>query len=256
MAVVNALGPVLPGRELGMARAPVSPKVPEAALASLQQKIGYEFKSPALLATAMTHASAETRDAGLDDNERLEFLGDRVLGLLTADALLKAFPDVPEGDLALRLNALVRRETLAEIAGGMGIGPCLVLSHGEEQSGGREKPALLADACEAMMAALYRDGGMRAAKKVYDAWWLPLFDRVERAPKDAKTTLQEWAQSNGRGTPTYQVVARMGPDHAPQFALDVVLEDGTRGRGKGGSKREAEQAAATALLKELGLIGD
>ncbi len=235
-----------------MARRLSGPRISKSAHAALQKKIGYTFKDPELLLAAMTHASAETRDAGLIDNERLEFLGDRVLGLLTADALTKRFPDAPEGDLALRLNALVRRETLAEIAAEMGLGPCLVLSGGEDQSGGREKPALIADACEALMAALYRDGGMRAAKAVYDKFWLAHFDQVASTPKDPKTFLQEWAQKRGLGTPRYVVVARMGPDHAPQFALDVVLESGDKARGKGGSKREAEQAAATAMLEKLG----
>lgn len=239
-----------------MARRSPGPRISKAGLTALQKKIGHTFKQPDLLLAAMTHASAETKSAGLVDNERLEFLGDRVLGLLTADALTRKFPDAAEGDLALRLNALVRRETLAEIAEEMGLGPCLVLSIGEDQSGGREKPALLADACEALMAALYRDGGMRAAKATFDKFWLPHFDMVATTPKDPKTFLQEWVQGRGLGTPRYEMVARMGPDHAPQFALDVVLDNGDKARGKGGSKREAEQAAAAAMLEKLGFSNE
>lgn len=197
----------------------------------------------------MTHASAETRAAGLSDNERLEFLGDRVLGLLTADALTRAYPDASEGDLAPRLNALVRRETLAEIAREIGLGKCLVLSQGEDQSGGRDKPALLADACEALIAALYRDGGMRAAKRFFDAHWKERLHLATTVPRDAKTRLQEWAQAAGFGTPVYTPVAQSGPDHAPTFTVEVRIKDRKSRRGKGASKREAEQAAAAALLK-------
>ncbi len=239
-----------------MARRASPPRISKPAIAALQKRLGYNFKTQELLLEAMTHASSETQSAGLANNERLEFLGDRVLGLLTADALAKKFPEANEGDLALRLNALVRRETLAEIAVEMGLGKCLVLSGGEDQSGGREKPALLADACEALIAALYRDGGMRAAKAVFDQFWLPYFDRVAKTPKDPKTFLQEWTQSRNLGTPRYDMVARMGPDHAPQFALDVVLDNGDKARGTGGSKREAEQAAATAMLEKLGFANE
>ena len=215
---------------------------------ALEQQLDYAFKNEGLLVEAMTHASAETRAAGYADNERLEFLGDRVLGLLTADALVKAFPDATEGDLAPRLNALVRRETLAEIASEIGIGACLILAPGEEQSGGREKPALLADACEALIAALYRDGGMRAAKRFFEAHWTSRLHETKAVPRDPKTRLQEWAQGAGLGTPIYSPVSRTGPDHAPVFTIEVNVKDRKSRRGKGKSKREAEQAAAEAML--------
>jgi len=227
--------------------------VPHAALKSLQKRLNYTFKDEALLAEAVTHASAETRAADLKDNERLEFLGDRILGLLTADALTKAFPDANEGDLATRLNALVRRETLAEVAQEIGLGKCLVLGSGEDQSGGRDKPALLADACEALFAALYRDGGMRAAKNFFDAHWKERLAKVTAVQRDAKTRLQEWAQGAGHGTPTYVVSTRSGPDHAPTFTIEVRVEGLKARRAKGASKREAEQAAAKALLKAEGV---
>ncbi len=203
----------------------------------------------------MTHASAETRAAGFADNERLEFLGDRVLGLLAAESLLKAFPDASEGKIAPRLNALVRRETLAEIARELDLGTCLVISSGEEQSGGRDKPALLADACEALMAALYKDGGMRAVRHFFDAYWKARLTNATTVPRDAKTRLQEWAQGAGLGTPTYKAVLRSGPDHAPLFTIEVRVQGRDARRAKGASKREAEQAAAAALLEAEGIDG-
>ena len=232
---------------------PKPPRLPGAAHTRLQKKIGYTFKSRNLLVEALTHASAETRGVGFVDNERLEFLGDRVLGLLTADALLKAFPDASEGEIAPRLNALVRRETLAEVAEEIGIGECLVLSQGEDQSGGRMKPALLADACEALMAALYKDGGMRAAKRFFDAHWGERLAQTTEVPRDAKTRLQEWAQAEGIGTPVYKETARSGPDHAPLFTIQVSVGERVPALGKGASKRDAEQEAAQNALAAAGL---
>jgi ribonuclease-3 len=229
--------------------------VPRAAHQGLQKRLGYTFKDESLLVAAMTHASAETRGAGLADNERLEFLGDRVLGLLTADALFKGFPEASEGDLATRLNALVRRETLAEVAQEIGLGKCLVLGSGEDQSGGRDKPALLADACEALIAALYKDGGMRVAKRFFDTYWVERLKKVQLVPRDAKTRLQEWSQAAGFGTPSYHTVKRSGPDHAPVFTIEVQVEGLVPQRASGASKREAEQAAADALLKAEGVNG-
>lgn len=222
--------------------------MPNAALRGLQKKLSYDFKNSGLLAEAMTHGSSETKDAGLPDNERLEFLGDRVLGLMTAEALTKAYPNASEGDLAPRLNQLVRKETLAEVATEVGLGKCLVLSHGEDKSGGRSKPALLADACEALIAALYSDGGMRAAKKFYQTYWSERLIAVTVVPRDAKTRLQEWAQGAGLGTPAYAIKSQTGPDHAPLFVLEVTVEGRKPHVGKGGSKRDAEQAAAAAFL--------
>jgi ribonuclease-3 len=227
--------------------------VPRAAHRALEKRLGYVFKAPDRLVEAMTHASAETRGADLSDNERLEFLGDRVLGLLTADALLKAYPDASEGELATRLNALVRRETLAEIAREIGLGACLVLSSGEDQSGGRAKPALLADACEALMAALYRDGGFKAAKAFFNTYWEERLAALDVAPRDAKTRLQEWAQAQGFGTPIYSQVSRSGPDHAPTFTIEVNVGELKSHRAIGPSKRDAEQAAAQSMLKAEGV---
>ena len=236
----------------GASRQRKRPQVPAAAHKALQKRLAYTFKDNSILTAAMTHASAETRAVGLPDNERLEFLGDRILGLLTADALTKLYPDANEGDLATRLNALVRRETLAEVALEIGLGKCLVLGPGEDQAGGRDKPALLADACEALFAALYRDGGMRAAKRFFDANWKERLSTVTEVPRDAKTRLQEWAQGAGHGTPTYAQVSRAGPDHAPTFTIEVRVEGLKSRRAKGASKREAEQAAAETMLKAEG----
>jgi ribonuclease-3 len=234
-------------------RAQKHPQVSSAALKGLQKRLDYTFKDEGLLAQALTHASAETRAAGLKDNERFEFLGDRILGLLTADALTRTFPEASEGDLATRLNALVRRETLAEVAGEIGLGKCLVLGSGEDQAGGRQKPALLADACEALFAALYRDGGMRAAKRFFETYWKDRLSTVAGVQRDAKTRLQEWAQGAGHGTPVYTPVSRIGPDHAPTFTIEVRVKGLKSRRGKGASKREAEQMAAEALLKSEGV---
>lgn len=229
------------------------PRLPTAAHNALQKRLGYTFKDPTLLTQAMTHSSAETRAAGFSDNERLEFLGDRILGLLTADALTKAFPNANEGDLAPRLNALVRKETLAAVAEDIALGKCLILSSGEDRSGGREKPALLADACEALFAALYRDGGLRAAKSFFDAHWKERLLAASHVPRDAKTHLQEWAQGEGLGMPIYTPVARKGPDHAPIFTIEVGVAGRKSHRAKGASKREAEQAAAELMLKAEGI---
>lgn len=220
-----------------------------ARLEPLEKALGWRFSDRSLLEEALTHASAAT--PARQSNERLEFLGDRVLGLLTAEALIARFPGEAEGALAPRLNALVRRESLAEIAETLDLGAYLRLARSEAQTGGRKKTALLADAMEAVIAAVYLDGGLDAARAVYEPHWGPRLDQQVDAPIDAKTALQEWAQARGLQPPSYSLVERQGPDHAPSFTVAAELENGLRATGAGAAKRAAEQAAAAALLETV-----
>lgn len=223
-------------------------------LERLASVVGHRFSDPAMLEQAVTHASATS--PARPDNQRLEFLGDRVLGLIVAEALLEAYPGEAEGTLAPRFNALVRRETLAEIAIEIGLGEYLRLGRSESTSGGRKKKAILADAMEAVIAALFLDGGMAVARRFIMARWKARIDAPDTAPTDAKTRLQEWAQGRGMVTPSYAVTARAGPDHAPRFSIEVKLETGETADGVATSKKQAEQHAAAALLALLGLNGE
>ncbi|RVT82293.1 ribonuclease III [Rhodobacteraceae bacterium CCMM004] len=218
--------------------------------AAFAARLGHEFADPALLIRALTHGSMAT-DAR-PDNQRLEFLGDRVLGLVIAEALLEADADAAEGQLAPRLNALVRKETCAEVAEAVGLGDVLRLGRSEMLSGGRRKQALLGDGMEAVIAAVYRDGGFPAAREVILRLWARRITTVDTDARDPKTVLQEWAQGRGAPPPRYVLVARSGPDHAPVFTIRAELEDGRSAEAQAPSKRRAEQAAAEALLAELG----
>lgn len=213
--------------------------------------LGHAFRDPALLEQALTHPSGAS--PARPDNQRLEFLGDRVLGLCIAEALLEAYPDAAEGALAPRFNALVRRETLAEVAIEIGLGEHLRLGRSESLSGGRRKAAILADAAEAVIAALYLDGGMEAARGFIAAHWRGRLHELTSAPTDAKTQAQEWAQARGLAPPAYRLLERSGPDHAPVFTVEAALETGERASGRAGSKKMAEQEAATALMGKLGI---
>ena len=217
--------------------------------AALGLLLGHDFRDIELLEQALTHPSAAT--AARPDNQRLEFLGDRVLGLCIAKALLEEFPDAAEGELAPRFNALVRREMLAEIAGEIGLGQHLRLGRSEAISGGRRKAAILADATEAVIAALYLDGGMEAAHGFIGKHWRKRMQGLQAAPTDAKTRAQEWAQARGLAPPAYSLLSQSGPDHAPLFTVEAGLETGERARGQAGSKKLAEQEAASALLQKL-----
>ena len=224
----------------------------EEAIAALEHRLGYAFTDRGLIDRALTHASIgdgarSTKGGKLRDNERLEFLGDRVLGLLTAETLVRRDPDAPEGELAVRLNALVQGATCASVARAMDLGAALRLSGGETRTGGRDKPSILADACEAVMAALYLDGGLDAARAVYDRFWKGAYETLAKA-KDPKTALQEWAQGTGRPLPAYRIVSRLGPDHAPVFTVEVTVEGARSASGLGPSRQAAEKAAAEALL--------
>lgn len=220
-----------------------------AELKAFEGRLGYHFHRPALLHEAVTHASMSSPNR--DDNQRLEFLGDRVLGLVMAEALLAIDPKATEGQLAPRFNALVRKETCAEVARQVDIGAVLRLGRSEMLSGGRRKEALLGDATEAVIAAVYLDGGFDAAKDVVLRLWGKRIETVKDDARDPKTALQEWAQARGMPPPSYVTARRTGPDHAPQFTIAAELANGERAEATDGSKRRAEQAAARALLEAL-----
>lgn len=219
-------------------------------LAAFQDGIGHVFARPELLVRATTHASFNA--PGRQSNERLEFLGDRVLGLVMAEALMAEDADAPEGLLAPRLNALVRKETCAEVALDCGLGAVLRLGKSERVTGGRRKLTLLGDAMEALIAAVYLDAGLDRARAVVLALWGDRVARVEPDARDAKTTVQEWAQARRMAPPTYVTLGQTGPDHAPLFRIRAVLADGRAATGEARTKRAAEQAAAAALLAVVG----
>ncbi|MEO5335538.1 MAG: ribonuclease III [Magnetospirillum sp. WYHS-4] len=221
-------------------------------IATLESILGHHFARRDLLGLALRHASSlRNRDRRTDTNERLEFLGDRVLGLVIAAMLYEGFPDEEEGALARRHTALVRREALARVAETIGLAEHLTMAHGEAETGGRDKPTILADGCEAVLGALYLDGGLAAAEGFVRRFWAPLLAEDLRPPKDAKTTLQEWAQGRGLPLPAYREMERSGPDHAPLFVVVVEVEGMPPTPGSGPAKRAAEQAAAEALLRIL-----
>lgn len=212
-------------------------------------RLGHAFARPDLLVQAVTHASlsSETRS----DNQRLEFLGDRVLNLIIAEALFNADAGADEGTLAPRYNALVRKETCADVARGIDLGAVLKLGRSEMMTGGRRKDALLGDAMEAVIAAVYLDAGLAPTRALVLRLWGDRIDRADTHVSNAKSALQEWAQGRGMPTPDYIEISRDGPPHAPDFVIEVRLENGRAARARGGSKRMAEQAAAEALLKEV-----
>jgi ribonuclease-3 len=216
-------------------------------LAGLAEALGHRFAAPSLLRLAVTHSSAS--GGGVTANERLEFLGDRVLGLVIADLLYRRFSSEDEGHLARRFAVLVSRESLAQVAGRIGLAPSLALARGEEESGGRANPAILAAACEAVIAALYLDGGLEAARRFIEREWGALMEQDRRPPQDPKTALQEWVQAAGRRLPSYVVVSSEGPAHEPLFTVEVRVEGLPPASGTGRSKRAAEQAAAAESLR-------
>ncbi len=214
-----------------------------------EQRIGHHFAQSALLVRAITHASLSSPTR--PDNERLEFLGDRVLGLVMAEALFGADASAREGQLAPRFNALVRKETCAEVAREIGLGEVLKLGRSEMLSGGRRKEALLGDALEAVIAAVYLDAGFDVARALILRLWGARIGAVAEDARDAKSSLQEYAQARGMAPPSYLELARSGPDHAPIFTVEVRLDTGETERATAGTKRMAEQIAARALLARM-----
>ena len=216
--------------------------------------LGHDFARPELLREAMTHRSAvrgRGRVRGKGSNERMEFVGDRVLGLLMAEWLAERFPREQEGDLGRRLALLVSQPVLAAVAEEIGLGEALSVAPGEAKAGVRRRATVLADALEAALGALYLDGGLERAREFVRRAWDGAMTRLETPPQDAKTTLQEWVQARGLGLPDYTVASRVGPPHAPEFVVTVAA-GGFTGSGAAGSKRAAEQLAAKDLLRALG----
>ena len=216
---------------------------------ALATRLGHDFARPELLMRALTHGSVST--ATRADNERLEFLGDRVLGLSMAEALLAADRGASEGQIAPRFNALVRKETCAEVAREIDLGAALRLGRSEQLSGGRRKEALLADGMEAVIGAVFLDAGFETARALVRRLWGQRIDSVEADARDPKTALQEWAQGRGESPPSYVETARSGPPHQPVFTIQARTQGGETAEAQAGSKRQAEQAAATALLDRL-----
>jgi ribonuclease III len=215
----------------------------------LQARLGYRFSDPGLLERALTHSSAISPGKRIEqDYQRLEFLGDRVLGLVAADLLFKSYPKASEGDLNRSFVRLVRGETCAAIARDLALGPELNLGDSEARSGGAEKDAILSDAAEAVFAAIYLDGGLEAAHRIIEKLLIVHLEAVPRLKSDAKTTLQEWAQARGLEPPDYVLVERTGPDHAPEFTIAVELPGFERIEATGPSKKIAEHKAAERFL--------
>jgi ribonuclease-3 len=214
--------------------------------------IGYRFKEPELLDRAMTHRSATHGKTAEWSNERLEFLGDRVLGLVMVETLMERFPKLREGELAPRLNALVSRKTCGIIGAELGLGQFLIVDHSERSTGGAEKPSLLANATEAIIGAIYTDAGLEKARRVTLKLWQKVLQQSTETPRDPKSALQEWAQGAGLATPTYRHISREGPDHAPVFTVTVQVEGYEPLPGIGSSKQVAEREAARAMLTAIG----
>ncbi|MFO1035701.1 MAG: ribonuclease III [Geminicoccaceae bacterium] len=223
---------------------------------AVEAALGHRFARPSLLDEALTHASSvgpavAGRRHRRRSYDRLEFLGDRVLGMVVAHLLFEQFPNDAEGALTQRQVALVRRETLAEVAGKLGVGSWVDVAPSEETSGGRANPALLADALEALIGALFLDGGYPVAHGFIETHFRPLLAGVAEPPRDAKMVLQEWAQGRGHPLPVYRLVGTEGPAHAARFTAEVTVADQPAARGEGASKRAAERAAAEQMLRRV-----
>jgi len=222
-------------------------------LAELEAALEYRFQDRLLAERALTHSSARGAKLKARDNERLEFIGDRVLGLSIAELLGELMPEAREGQLAKKFNQLVRRETCALIARKLELGDYLILSESEDDSGGRGKDTILADATEALLAAVFLDGGFDAARDLVRRLWGPISGELPVQVQDPKSALQEWAQGRGLPLPLYVEIGRSGPDHAPVFIYEVRVTGFEPARGDGTSKRIAEQAAAQTMLSREGL---
>ena len=220
----------------------------------LEETIGYHFADPALLDHALTHISALTGARNRAGSyQRLEFLGDHVLGLVVSDMLFRAFPKADEGELSRRLADLVRKEACAEVARAIDLGAAIKLGSSENNAGGRARTAILADVCEALIGAVFVEGGYPAAAALIERLWEARMRAPARPLRDSKTVLQEWAQARGLPTPAYREVERRGPDHDPEFLVTVELPHQAPAEGLGRSKRAAEQAAAAAMLTRAGV---
>ena len=223
----------------------------------LETRIGHVFADKAILERALTHISAASPRQGRGGSyQRLEFLGDHVLGLAVSDMLYRAFPKADEGELSRRLADLVRRDTCAEVARAIDLGAALKLGNSESAAGGRKRTATLADVCEALIGAVFIDGGYPAAAALIERLWRERMLKPPAQLRDAKTMLQEWAQGRGLPAPVYREVERTGPHHSPKFRVAVDIPDKPPAEGHGSSKRAAEQAAAAAMLTREGVTMD
>ncbi len=237
--------------------APKPPRRRRRAPDGFEARIGYKFKNQALLEQALTHISALSGPRNRAGSyQRLEFLGDHVLGLVISDMLFRAFPRADEGEMSRRLADLVRKEACADVARAIDLGAAIRLGASESNSGGRGRTAILADVCEALIGAIYVDGGYPAASEMIERLWDERMRTPARPLRDAKTILQEWAQASGLPTPAYREVERRGPDHNPEFRVTVELPNRAPAEGVGRSKRAAEQAAAAAMLTREGVKAD
>ncbi len=223
------------------------------AATDLEGRIGYRFGDAAMLESALTHISALKGGNRANSYQRLEFLGDHVLGLVISDMLYRTFPRADEGELSRRLADLVRKETCAEIARTIDLGAAIRVGSSEANAGARSRPAILADVCEALIGAVYLDGGYKAAEALVERLWQTQLKATAQPLRDSKTVLQEWAQARGLPTPVYREVARFGPDHNPEFRVAVQLPSFGAAEGVARSKRAAEQAAAAAMLTRAGV---
>jgi ribonuclease-3 len=247
VALVGALEPRFLVRAMNVRKKPP---------ASLEKKIGHRFKDKSLLVQALTHVSAIGDGRLKISYQRLEFLGDHVLGLAISDLLSREFPSAQEGELSQRLSDLVRKETCAELGLELDLGSYVYFGQHELQSGGRKKKTILADVCEAVIGAVYLDGGFKAAAKFIEKYWRPRALAPGRELRDAKTRLQEWAQKQGLPPPSYRQVERKGPDHKPVFRIVVDVEGLATGEGVGTTIRDAQRAAAEAALQGQGIKVD
>jgi ribonuclease-3 len=224
-------------------------------LSALEERIGHRFADPKFLEHALTHVTGVSGGRKRTDSyQRLEFLGDHVLGLAISELLFRSFPKAEEGELSRRLADLVCKDACAEAALAMDLGPHIKFGSSEAQSGGRKKSAILADVCEAVIGAAFLDGGYDAALQLVDRYWRERMFEPHRPLRDPKTMLQEWAQGRGLPPPAYRETERRGPDHKPLFKVSVELPGLDAAEGKGASKRDAEQAAAAAMLAREGVI--
>jgi ribonuclease III len=253
-AVSPSAGAAAPKARAGTAAAVGTPerKRRRRSTGEFEERIGYRFNNAALLEQALSHISALAGNRAAS-YQRLEFLGDHVLGLIVSDMLFRTFPRAEEGELSRRLADLVRKETCAEVARAIDLGAAIRLGASESNAGGRNRTAILADVCEALIGAVFVDGGYPAASTLIERLWEERMRTPARPLRDAKTVLQEWAQARGLPTPSYREVERKGPDHNPEFLVAVELPGRAPAEGLGRSKRAAEQAAAAAMLAREGV---
>ena len=242
------------GRETATTKKKRTRTSAKTAAAEIEARIGHKFADPSLLATAFTHVSALKSARGRGDSyQRLEFLGDHVLGLVVSDMLYRAFPKADEGELSKRLADLVRRESCIDVAKTLGLLEGIKLGTVGAGAGARLRKSVLGDICEAVIGAVFLDGGYRAAAEFVERNWTERMRKPMRPLRDAKTVLQEWAQGKGLPTPVYREVERTGPHHDPQFRVAVDLPGLTPAEGVGGSKRAAEKVAASVMLAREGV---